>query len=199
MAEGTEKGNPAVVGLAGFGLTTLLLQFHNLGWMHAGAVFCAAMFIGGLAQMIAGLQEFGTGNNFGYSAFSMYGAFWMAVGLIFLILDLQGLGMKFAVLKITGADVGWFMVGFTFYTFILWIGSLRIHLAMCVTFTTLLIGFLGLDIHFLAGSASALKFAAWDLVICALAAWYMMAHVIFNQVYGKNILPVGPPVISPTP
>jgi len=24
-------GNPAVVGLAGFGLTTLMLQFHNLG------------------------------------------------------------------------------------------------------------------------------------------------------------------------
>ncbi|HCB14750.1 MAG TPA: hypothetical protein DEP36_14450, partial [Gammaproteobacteria bacterium] len=25
-------GNPAVVGLAGFGLTTLVLQFHNVGW-----------------------------------------------------------------------------------------------------------------------------------------------------------------------
>jgi succinate-acetate transporter protein len=24
-------GNPSVVGLAGFGLTTLLLQFHNIG------------------------------------------------------------------------------------------------------------------------------------------------------------------------
>ena len=29
---GTTLGNPAVVGLAGFGLTTLILQFHNLGW-----------------------------------------------------------------------------------------------------------------------------------------------------------------------
>ncbi|MDE3028489.1 MAG: GPR1/FUN34/YaaH family transporter, partial [Paracoccaceae bacterium] len=26
-------GNPAVVGLGGFGMTTLLLQFHNLGWI----------------------------------------------------------------------------------------------------------------------------------------------------------------------
>lgn len=25
-------GNPAVVGLGGFGMTTLMLQFHNLGW-----------------------------------------------------------------------------------------------------------------------------------------------------------------------
>ncbi|MDS4068815.1 MAG: GPR1/FUN34/YaaH family transporter, partial [Candidatus Competibacter sp.] len=32
MAE-QKLGNPAVVGLAGFGLTTLVLQFHNVGWM----------------------------------------------------------------------------------------------------------------------------------------------------------------------
>lgn len=28
-----KMGNPAVVGLAGFGLTTILLQFHNIGLM----------------------------------------------------------------------------------------------------------------------------------------------------------------------
>ena len=26
-------GNPAVVGLGGFGMTTLILQFYNLGWV----------------------------------------------------------------------------------------------------------------------------------------------------------------------
>ena len=31
-------GNPAVVGLSGFGLTTLLLQFHNLGLCGLGPV-----------------------------------------------------------------------------------------------------------------------------------------------------------------
>jgi len=31
-------GNPAVVGLGGFGLTTLLLQFHNLGFSGLGPV-----------------------------------------------------------------------------------------------------------------------------------------------------------------
>ena len=33
-------------------------------------------------------------------------------------------------------------------------------------------------------------------MVCALAAWYMMAHVIFLQVFGKDILPVGKPWIS---
>ena len=62
MAE-IKQGNPAVVGLAGFGLTTLLLQFHNLGWCGTGVVFCAAMVLGGAAQLIAGLQEFRCGTT----------------------------------------------------------------------------------------------------------------------------------------
>ena len=87
---GQGQGNPAVVGLAGFGLTTLLLQFHNLGWCGTGVVFCTAIILGGGAQLVAGFQEFRCGNNFGYSAFTVFGAFWLALGLIWLILDLAG-------------------------------------------------------------------------------------------------------------
>ena len=77
-------GNPAVVGLAGFGGTTLLLQFHNFGLCGTGPVFWSAFFFGGLMQLIAGMLEFRTGNNFGFAAFSTYGAFWLALGGILL-------------------------------------------------------------------------------------------------------------------
>ncbi len=195
----TAKSNPAVVGLAGFGMTTLLLQFHNLGWMHAGAVFCLALMLGGGMQIVAGLQEFGTGNNFGYSAFSVYGGFWLALAAVFLILELEGHGLAFTYLKIDAKDVGWFMVGFTLYTAIMCVAALRIHLAMAVTFITLVIGFIGLDIFFLGGESKAvMTFAALDLIVCALSAWYMMAHVIFLQVFEKDILPVGAPIIHPS-
>ncbi|MCB0224205.1 MAG: hypothetical protein KDI02_10980, partial [Anaerolineae bacterium] len=45
-------GNPAVVGLAGFGLTTLILQFHNVGWAGIGPVVWLALVFGGGAQLI---------------------------------------------------------------------------------------------------------------------------------------------------
>lgn len=80
MAE-QKQGNPAVVGLAGFGLTTLVLQFHNVGWMGIGLVVWLGLIFGGLAQMVAGLQEKSTGNNFGYCAFTSYGCFWIALAL----------------------------------------------------------------------------------------------------------------------
>jgi succinate-acetate transporter protein len=188
MAEQQQMGNPAVVGLAGFGLTTLVLQFHTVGWCGVGPVLALALAFGGGAQLIAGFQEFKCGNNFGYSAFVSYGAFWIAVGIIFLL-------NNFGIYKLSGTDLGWFLVAWTFYTAILWVAAMRIHGAMAITFTLLLIGFILLDLaHF--GYPALTKVAGYELMACAAAAWYMMAHVIFLQVYGKDILPVGKPWIT---
>ena len=116
MAE-QKLGNPAVVGLAGFGLTTMVLQFHNVGWMGLGPVIWLGLIFGGLAQMIAGLQEMKTGNNFGYCAFTAYGCFWIALALLLI-------GNHYNLYTSSKTDVGWFLVAWTLFTFILWIGSL---------------------------------------------------------------------------
>ncbi len=188
MAEEVKLGNPAVVGLAGFGLTTLILQFHNVGWCGVGPVLVLGLVFGGLAQMIAGLQEMKTGNNFGYSAFTAYGCFWMALGLIF-ILNYLG------VYKSSTTDVGWFLVAWTLYTAIMWVGSMKINGALASTFTLLLIGFILLDLaHF--GYPQLTKVAGYVLMVCALNAWYVMAHIIYADVFGRDVLPVGKPWIK---
>jgi len=182
-------GNPAVVGLAGFGLTTLVLQFHNVGWMPSiGPVVWLGLVFGGLAQLIAGLQEQKTGNNFGYCAFTSYGAFWIALCLMLL-------GNKYELFKASTTDVGWFLVAWTLFTAILWVGALKIHGAMAVTFTALLLGFILLDLaHF--GFPGLTVVAGYVLIVAALAAWYMMARIILNEVYGKELLPAGRPWLS---
>jgi succinate-acetate transporter protein len=182
MSEKPALANPAVVGLGGFGATTLLLQFHNLGWCSVGPVFALAMFFGGLAQFIAGFKEFKTGNNFGFAAFCTYGSFWLALGLI--ILD-----GKIKLFDITSTDTGWFLVIFTILTFIYLIGAMKQNTALSVIFITLFIGFVFLDISHLGGPSGFTTVAAIDLIVCALSAWYLMAHVIFEPL-GIN-LPVG--------
>ena len=185
MAEQTKMGNPAVVGLAGFGLTTLILQFHNLGLCGLGPVVALGLMFGGAAQLIAGYQEFKCGNNFGYSAFVSYGAFWIALCLILLM-------NYFGIYKSSGTDIGWFLVVWTLYTAIMWVGALKIHGAMSSTFTLLLLGFILLDLaHF--GYPQMTELAAYVLILCALNAWYMMAHVIFMDLFGRDVLPVGRP------
>jgi hypothetical protein len=181
--EAPKLGNPAVVGLAGFGLTTLVLQFHNVGWMSAGPVIWLGLIFGGGAQLIAGLQEMKTGNNFGYSAFTSYGAFWIALVLMLM-------GNNFGWFAVSSTDVGWFLAAWMLYTAIMWVGSMRINGALAWTFTLLLTGFILLVIgHF--GNPIFNVIAGYELMVCAGMAWYVMAHIIFADVFGRDVLPVG--------
>ena len=178
-----KSGNPAVVGLAGFGMTTFLLQLHNLGLVSWGPVISMGLIFGGLAPMIAGFQEQKVGNNFGYSAVVSYGAFWIGLSIIKLL-------THYGVYPSNTRDVGFYLLGWTLYTAIMFVASLRVHKAMSFTFGTLLIGFILLVLeHFYFPQLKAI--AAIDLIICAFAAWYMMAGIIINDLAGKTILPMG--------
>ena len=53
---------------------------------------------------------------------------------------------KYDIYKSSGTDLGYFLVCWTLYTVILWIGALRVHGAMASTFTLLLAGFILLDL-----------------------------------------------------
>ena len=183
-----KNGNPAVVGLAGFGMTTFLLQLHNLGLVGWGPVLGMGIIFGGLAQLIAGFQEQKMGNNFGYSAFVSYGAFWIGLSIIKLL-------NHFNVYPSSSADVGFYLLGWTLYTVIMFIASFRVHKAMTFTFGTLLAGFNLLVLeHFYFPALKTL--AAIDLIVCAFAAWYMMAGIIINDLAGKTVLPMGKKIIG---
>src|SRR5205085_8980431 len=80
-------GGPAVIadpgplGLAGFALTTFVLSMFNADLVGKGGepvVLGLAVAYGGLAQLLAGMWEFKTGNTFGAVAFTSYGAFWLS-------------------------------------------------------------------------------------------------------------------------
>ncbi len=80
---GWMPANPAPLGLMGFGLTTLVLSFVNANIVGGGPatfpiVLGLALAFGGLAQLLAGMWEFRTGNTFGAVAFTSYGAFWIS-------------------------------------------------------------------------------------------------------------------------
>jgi len=173
-------GNPAVVGLAGFGLTTLLLQFHNIGICGLGPVIAMGVIFGGLAQFIAGFMEQKTGNNFGFAAFTSYGAFWMGLCIIWVL-------NHYGVFTSTTREVGLYLLAWTFLTLIFFVGSFYIHRAMSVTFGSLLAGFILLDLgHF--GYPQMNVVAGYVLIFCALSAWYMMSVIILNDLAGKEVL-----------
>lgn len=183
-----KMGNPAVVGLAGFGLTTLLLQLHNIGILGLGPVLAMGIIFGGLAQMLAGFQEQKLGNNFGYSAFVSYGSFWIGLSIIWILNHLK-------VYETSHAELGLFMLVWTFYSAIMFVASLRVHKAMAITFGLLVIGFILLVLGLLVNPVL-IKVAGYELIFCALMAWYMMAAIIINDLAGKTVLPFGTSIIK---
>jgi hypothetical protein len=81
---------------------------------------------------------------------------------------------------------------------IMWVAAMRTHGMMALTFTLLVIGFILLDLaHF--GFPGLTVVAGYELMACALCALYMMAAIIYQQVFGREILPLGKPWIRLEP
>lgn len=189
MSQSNKLGNPAVVGLAGFGMTTLLLQLHNLGLVpHLAGIIALGLFFGGLAQFIAGLMEFKTGNNFGFCAFTAYGAFWMGTVVLWF---LNKYSPDFVC---TEREVGYYLIVWGIFTLLMFFEAIRHHTVGALIFLTLTLGFLGLGIGHILGAHAGLgktilMISAIDLIICAFLAWYNMIQIIYTDSGVK--LPLG--------
>jgi uncharacterized protein len=178
--------NPAALGLGGFALTTFVLSTHNAGWAPDLTWVGLAFFYGGLAQFAAGMWEFKTGNTFGATAFSTYGAFWMSLAT-FVVLLLAG--------KVPAADVesdlGWFLLAFAIFNTYMMLWSLRLNVATFLVFLTLEITEILLFIGFFGKSTGMIQFGGYVGIITALVAWYTSAAVVANSMRTRPILPVG--------
>ena len=187
--------NPGPLGLAGFALTTFVLSLVNANVLQLSnitVVIGLAVFYGGIAQFSAGMWEFRSGNTFGATAFTSYGAFWLS----FAALLIPGFGINFGSDKgPSSAAVGWYLIAWAIITGILMLASFRTNGATAVVFILLFITYIVLGIGFLQGTSGAniIQAGGWLGVATAIAAWYTAAAGVLASVNGgKNILPVFP-------
>jgi len=177
--------NPGPLGLCGFALTTFVLSSINAGLIPgadaAKMVIGLAFFYGGLAQLLAGMWEFRTGNTFGATAFSSYGAFWLAVGI-----SVQ------QNLIPSPTAFGYFLLGWTIFTGLMFLGTLRSNIALMSVLGLLFITFLLLTIGELAGNNASHVAGGWFGIATALAAWYTALAGILSSTKSVFTLPVGP-------
>jgi succinate-acetate transporter protein len=180
------SSNPAPLGLLGFGMTTVLLNIHNTGYYALGGMILAmGIFYGGMAQIFAGWMEWKKGNTFGTVAFSSYGLFWLT--LVALIL-----GPKLGLGETSKGLMGWYFLVWGLFTFLMFIGTLKLNRALQVVFGTLTVLFVLLAIRDWAGSTLVGKIAGWEGIVCGLSAIYTGIAQVLNEVYGKVLLPLGP-------
>ncbi|HUW65092.1 MAG TPA: acetate uptake transporter [Spirochaetia bacterium] len=188
--ENAAIADPGPLGLAGFATTTFALSAANAGlFMPKGAEgtwLPLALIFGGSVQLLAGMWEFKKGNTFGASAFSTYGAFWIALALLAMN-NAVYLGKDGNV----GGAIGFFLVLFTIMTLYYTIATFKLNWALVILFVLLLITFILLDIGFLA-SPGMIKVGGTLGLVVALVAWYIAAAGVINFTFKKVVLPVGP-------
>jgi uncharacterized protein len=187
--------NPAPLGLSAFALTTFVLSSSNAGFIlpvggGADIVVGLAIFYGGLVQLIAGIQEFRAGNTFGATAFCSYGGFWLALG--FALLPPAGIAAALVKAATLNTALGVFLLGWTIFTFIMLLGTLRLTGALMAVFFFLFLTFLALTIGFLGAGTTWVQIGGWLGIVTALLAWYTALSGILTSVKAPFQLPTFP-------
>jgi uncharacterized protein len=178
--------DPGPLGLAGFAMTTFVLSMFNANLVSAkgeAIVFGLALFYGGLAQLLAGMWEFRTGNTFGAVAFTSYGAFWLSFWAF----------VQFYAGSVPAADaghaVGLFEIAWGIFTAYMFVPSLRTNAAVAVVFFLLTITFFLLGIGNAHGSTSIGHLGGWFGLATAIVAWYASFAAVTNATFGKKVVP----------
>jgi hypothetical protein len=194
--EARKIANPAPLGLCSFALTTFVLSLVNVGARGLSAPNIAvplAYGYGGLCQLLAGMWEMAAGNTFGATAFTSYGGFWLAYGV--LQTPSMAIGGDYSAADLNSA-VGFFLTGWFIFTTILLLCTLRSTVAFFFLFFTLDMAFLFLACQSYAaanGSASATSLGqaggAFGL-LAAFLAWYNAFAGIADSSNSFFLLPV---------
>jgi hypothetical protein len=185
----------SIVGLCGFGMTTMLaglaIASNGPNWGVAnGAVFPMALAFGGSAQFVAGLVMLRRGEIFPGSAFSGFGAFWWAFTLL--------ANGSFASFLGTPGPYGimWFMIVWAMFTLSFAINAHYHGPALAFVFWSLLAAFVLLAIDFgTVGAGKVPSNGLWEssgivTFICGAAAWYTATGILTAAHHGgKKLLP----------
>ena len=179
--------NPAPLGLCAFALTTFVLSAANAGLFTGdkpgvSIVLGLALFYGGLAQLLAGMWEFKVGNTFGATAFSSYGAFWIAFGS----------SVQMHWIPAGSNAIGFFLLGWTIFTLIMFIATLKTNMGLILLFGFLLVTFLLLTMHAFTGTASLGQTGGYFGLATAFIAWYNALAGLLVSTRAGFTLPIGP-------
>jgi hypothetical protein len=186
---GWSPADPGPLGLAGFAMTTFVLSMFNAGLVSKAGepvVLGLALAYGGIAQLIAGIWEFRTGNTFGAVAFCSYGAFWISFWAL----------VTFFAGSIPAAHaeaaIALYLISWGIFTAYMFVASLRTTAAIALVFLLLTITFFLLGIGKANESEGLVEVGGWAGLLTAVAAWYASFAAVVNSTFGRTVLPVMP-------
>ncbi|KAI0294186.1 Gpr1 family protein [Russula brevipes] len=176
IAPRSKLGNPGPLGLFSFASSTLILSLYNVnarGVATPNVIVGMALFCGGLAQLLAGMWEFATGNTFGATAFTSYGAFWLSFAT--LLIPGSGVGAAYAASPNPAQEtdaIAIYLTAWTVVTFLFFIATLRKSVGLTMLFFFLTVTFMVLAIGDFRKNEDIHKIGGGFGIVTALIAYY---------------------------
>ena len=178
--------DPDPLGVFGFAFATLLANLSVLGVYSFNAMWLSTMvFLGGLAELVAGLQDYKRNNLFGATVFSFFGVAWMGNGIMAWLVNLK------IVPQTDPISQGWYLLLWAAFVIAMAGVSLRLNKVL----TTILVLVALLELLQAVGSFSGVtlitQVGAACGVMSAVLGLYSATAGLWNPTFGRTVLPVG--------
>jgi succinate-acetate transporter protein len=183
---------PSILGLYGLAGATFMVAAQMAHWFGSSyttllLVPFAAIF-GGLAQFLAGMWAYKARDGVATAVHGMWGAFWMAFGILALIISSgrapQPTGALFP-------ELGYWFIVLAAITWVCMGAAGSENKALVTTLAFLAAGATISAIALLIGIEGLVILAGYLFIICAICAWYTGSALMLNEAFGREVWSLG--------
>jgi len=190
-----EVADPTPLGLFGLAMVTLVAASQKLGLTEGlSLVIPWAIFLGGIAQLIACVYDFKHNNLFGATAFGAYGLFWISVAMSWLI-KMGAMGATLAA-AVDTTQLGVAFIGYLIFSLFLTVASFKTNKALIAILILIDLLFIALAMNSFGFGEVWHVIAAWSELIISLIGFYACGANLLNKMYGRIMLPLGKPIMQ---
>jgi succinate-acetate transporter protein len=186
---------PSILGLFGFAGATMMVGAWQAGWYGNAltplTLWPFALTFGGLAQFLAGMWAYRARDGLATAVHGMWGAFWLAWGLLFLLISVGSYPAALAPVRGNlNEGFAFWWVALAVITGLCALAALGSNLVVALLLMCLAAGAGFTSAGFWAPSTWALDVGGWLLVASAVLALYAAAAMMMENTMGRTILPL---------
>jgi uncharacterized protein len=187
---------PSILGMFGLATATLMVGAWMARWYGTALTPMVlapfVLFAGGLAQFMAGMWSYRARDGLATAVHGIWGAFWLAFGLFFLLIAMGALPVLFTPrIGLVNQPFAFWFVMLCIISGLCAVAALAENLGMAAVtgLLSLASGFTAAG--FFSGAGWPVRVAGWIFVIASVAALYVATAMMMENTSGRTILPLG--------
>ncbi|MGA2274262.1 MAG: GPR1/FUN34/YaaH family transporter [Bryobacteraceae bacterium] len=183
---------PSILGLYGLAGATFMVAAQMAHWLGSSDTMLllvpfAAIF-GGLAQFLAGMWAYKARDGVATAVHGVWGAFWMAFGILALLLANGKPPMPAGPLF---PELGYWFIVLAAITWVCTAAATAENKALVTVLVFLAAGSTTSAIGLLLGTEDLVVLSGYLFLVCAIASWYTASALMLSEAFGREVWSLG--------